>query len=311
MERRVAAGAGRRKRPLVPRARPEHARPQPAPAQYRRTRLALAELHSLAKSGDAAGYAAAWRRLTEAKLIACAGRFTDWDVVNHAGREEPAKEIAPLSLQAEAMAMARRLDPGARRAVNENLILDGGDDDRTTRRARYLTKIRALAEAGQAPDLVGFMSHFVGTYTGIDTLQRVLDECAATGARLQVTEYDIVGNDEELNGRYTRDFLTLCFSHPAMDAILLWGFWDGAHWKGDSPVFRADWSLKPSGQAWLDLVHQRWWTSAALTADPAGQARLRAFLGRHRITVTTADGRRAEVEVALEANGADFTVTVP
>ena len=32
-------------------------------------------------------------------------------------------------------------------------------------------------------------------------------------------------------------------------------------------MFRSDWSIKPNGQAYLDLVFGDWWTDEDLTAD--------------------------------------------
>ena len=29
----------------------------------------------------------------------------------------------------------------------------------------------------------------------------------------------------------------MIFSHPATNGFLMWGFWDGAHWKDNAPYF--------------------------------------------------------------------------
>ena len=57
----------------------------------------------------------------------------------------------------------------------------------------------------------------------------------------------------------------------------MWGFWDGAHWKNNAPLYRRDWSLKPAGAAYRDLVLKTWRTDASgkTGADgDAGDARL-------------------------------------
>jgi hypothetical protein len=81
------------------------------------------------------------------------------------------------------------------------------------------------------------------------------------------------------------DFLTLVFSHPSTDAFLMWGFWDGAHWHADAPIFRQDWSLKPSGEVFLDLVFNEWWTDDVATTAANGVATIRGFKGQYEITV--------------------------
>jgi endo-1,4-beta-xylanase len=47
---------------------------------------------------------------------------------------------------------------------------------------------------------------------------------------VRFTEFDINTDDEELQADYTRDFLTLAYSHPAVVGVQLWGFWEQAHW---------------------------------------------------------------------------------
>lgn len=45
---------------------------------------------------------------------------------------------------------------------------------------------------------------------------------------------------------------------------------DGAHYANDAPLYTANWTLKPAGQAFLDLVFNKWWTDTACTSDASG-----------------------------------------
>ena len=65
----------------------------------------------------------------------------------------------------------------------------------------------------------------------------------------------------------------------------MWGFWDGAHWKDDAPIFREDWSLKPSGQAFFDLVFDTWWTDTEASTDANGYLDIRGFMGEYEVLV--------------------------
>lgn len=56
----------------------------------------------------------------------------------------------------------------------------------------------------------------------------------------------------------------MSFSHPSVDAFIMWGFWDGNHWHQNAPIFNLDWSIKPSGQAYIDKVFNEWWTNEEL-----------------------------------------------
>ena len=62
-------------------------------------------------------------------------------------------------------------------------------------------------------------------------LQSRLDVVAEAGLPIWITELDV--RDEDMNIRADRyeDILRLYFSHEAVEGILLWGFWDQAHWR--------------------------------------------------------------------------------
>ena len=95
--------------------------------------------------------------------------------------------------------------------------------------------------------------------------------------------------DDELEAKYLADFYTIVFSHESADAILMWGFWDGAHWYDNAPLFNQDWSLKPSGQAFLDLVFDEWWTEESGQTDANGQFGLRGFKGKYQLKIDCGD----------------------
>lgn len=90
----------------------------------------------------------------------------------------------------------------------------------------------------------------------------------------------------------------------------MWGFWDGSHWLGDAPVFYRDWSLKPSGQAFKDLVFKTWWTNADGQTSAQGEFKTRGFLGDYDIAVTR-NGASKIVSTSLPRAGGVVTVVVP
>jgi hypothetical protein len=78
----------------------------------------------------------------------------------------------------------------------------------------------------------------------------------------------------------------------------MWGFWDGRHWHNNAPLYRKDWSLKPAGQVYRDLVLGAFRTNLSGNADAAGVYRTRAFLGSYEITVSAA-GKSKTVKFEL------------
>jgi hypothetical protein len=69
-----------------------------------------------------------------------------------------------------------------------------------------------------------------------------------------------------------------------VEAILFWGFWEGAHWAPKSALWKKDWTITPQGQAYRDLVFKKWWTQVSGKANNQGQFETRAFYGEYLIT---------------------------
>ena len=78
------------------------------------------------------------------------------------------------------------------------------------------------------------------------------------------------------------------FSVPHITMIQLWGFWDSSSKQG-SPrlMYKNDWTIKPGGIAFQDLVYNKWWTKdAKAKTDTTGKATIRGFYGDYDVTVT-------------------------
>jgi hypothetical protein len=73
--------------------------------------------------------------------------------------------------------------------------------------------------------------------------------------------------------------MTALFSQPQVNGIIMWGFWAGQHWRPNAALFRQDWSLKPNGLAWSNLVFKEWWTTTSVVADANGLVTVRGFKG--------------------------------
>ena len=45
-----------------------------------------------------------------------------------------------------------------------------------------------------------------------------------------------------------RQYFRICFAHPAVGGILMWGFWEGANWIPQSSLYRRDWTATPAAE---------------------------------------------------------------
>jgi len=228
--------------------------------------------------------------------------FREYDVTNELRYCDDIYKIVGKDAVAEWYAEARRHLPNAKLALNENTILTDGGVTQINQDI-YLDWYRFLKSKGQAPDVLGFQSHFGENFTAPETVWAIIDRFAKeTDAELQITEFDINTLDEQVQAAYTRDFLTACFADPHITAFNMWGFWEPNHWLPHAAFYRKDWSLKPNGKVLEELLTKTWWTDSKVTTDAAGKATVKAFLGTQRVTVTAGD-KSASKDAVLEKAG--------
>src|SRR5690606_20613867 len=137
-----------------------------------------------------------------------------------------------------------------------------------------------------------FQGHFSGSPTGIPRVWDILQRYSTPfpDLKFRITEFDVNTEDEALQADYTRDLLTISFSHPQMEGVQHWGFWENAHWRPAAAMIRADWTEKPNATAFRELVYGDWWTDVSVQADAAGTTAGRGFKGRYAYDITY-DGR--------------------
>lgn len=212
------------------------------------------------------------------------GRIDAWDVLNEPYVQNEIIDMLGESIIDQVFTIAHEADPEAMLFLNDFGLLTGSGPD-TARIDYYLDLVQRLRDRGVPVHGMGLQGHFGGQVPGIDHLLAVIDRFADAGLRVHITEFDINTRDEKLRASYTRDALTAAYSHPAVDAFVLWGFWESRMWKSHAAMFETDWTPKPVAEAWRELIHERWRTDATVTTDDRGVARLRTHCGDYRLTL--------------------------
>lgn len=207
----------------------------------------------------------------------------EWDVVNEPVNVTEVLEVLGDDVLATWFHQARAALPASCRLfINEYNIVEPWS---FKERDAYEAIIESLLEADAPLEGIGFQSHFhEPPDSPVEALQ-VFDRFARFGLPIVVTEFDVNTKDEARLAQFTRDFLTAAFSHPACTGFVFWGFWEGAHWRPDSALFRKDWTEKPNFHAYRDLVYSEWWTDETGKTNAKGEFALRPFKGTYRVTV--------------------------
>ena len=228
------------------------------------------------------------------------GRLVDWDVINETFTNHDFMDILGRHAMVDWFQTARAGDPTARLFINDFNILEGDDQ---AHQDDFAATLRYLIDQGAPVDGIGLQSHFSARVTPIDDLMKRFDRYAAFGKDLEITEFDINTTDEATQADYTRDFMTAAFSQPAVKAFMMWGFWEGSHWRPQGAMLRRDWSVKPNGEVYNDLVFKQWWTNADGKTNSQGNYATRGFLGDYEISVKSGAKTRT-VKVSLPKEGA-------
>jgi len=228
------------------------------------------------------------------------GLVEDWDVINEPWTNHEVQDILGDEEMAVWFAKAKEADPDARLFINDYSILSANGADFAHRNG-YFKIIQYLDSLGAPVEGIGMQGHFASP-TAPEVMLSILDRFATLGRPIEITEYDFATNDEELQARFTRDLLITVFSHPGVSNFLMWGFWEGRHWKPAGAMIRRDWTSKPMHDVWLDLVHFKWRTDETGATGDDGVFRLRGFKGDYLVEVR-ALGKELTLPLKLTEDG--------
>lgn len=237
-----------------------------------------------------------------------AGRLLDWDVVNEVYSNHDIVDILGDEVLVDWFKHANGIDPHAKLFINDYGILTANGRDEI-HQATYEKTIRRLLSSGAPLHGIGMQGHFSSSLTSPSQLLKVLDRFAAHKLPIKVTEFDVAIDDEELQAKYVRDFLTVMYSHPAVDAVVIWGFWEDRHWKQNAAWWRSDFTPKPVVREFERLFREQWWTREAGVTDRAGRYQTRGHLGDYTITIETSYGEESQ-EMQLGREGTEIVIAL-
>jgi endo-1,4-beta-xylanase len=215
------------------------------------------------------------------EAAALAGKVVEWDVINEPYTNRLLQDVLGNEEMTHWFKLARQADPTAVLFLNDYPILTGQSDPHFDGFEKALS---FLKDGGAPLGGIGVQGHYGATLPPVTQILAGLDRLAKFNLPIAITELDIDTTDEQLQADYLRDHTIACFSHPSVNQVIMWGFWEGRHWKPVAAPYRRDWSRKPAAQAWEDLIFKQWWTDGTAKTGPDGRLTLRAFQGDYEIT---------------------------
>ena len=230
-------------------------------------------------------------------------RFAEYDLNNEMLHGNYYEQRLGPNITRDMAAWMRQEDPQAALYLYDYDITTG------RRVEDYAVQIQKLLDQGVPLGGIGVQGHLHGDTFDPVALRKSLDRLAVFKLPIRVTEFNFPGQrskyyekreavltdeEEQAKAKALAEYYRICFAHPAVEGILMWGFWEGANWIPVSSLYRRDWSPTPAATAYRDLVYKQWWTTWSGQADAQGRCEVPAFFGRHRVT---AGGKEAVVEL--------------
>jgi len=221
------------------------------------------------------------------------GRFAEYDLNNEMIHANYYEDRLGPGITKDMADWFKEADPDARLFLNDYDILTGKRLD------DYVKHIRGFLDQGVPFAGIGVQGHLHGESFDPEALQNALDELAKIGLPVCVTEFNMPGQrsrymrernlkltaeQEQAKAKAITEYYRICFAHPAVEGILMWGFWEGANWIRQSSLYRRDWTPTAAADAYRDLLFKEWWTSADSKTGENGRCRVRAFYGKYAVT---------------------------
>jgi len=222
------------------------------------------------------------------------GRFAEYDLNNEMIHGNYYEVRLGPEITKQMAQWAHKGDPDAKLWLNDYDILTGNRLD------DYMAHIRKLLKQGVPVAGIGVQGHLHAETFDRVQLKKALDSLSIFNLPIRITEFNIPGqrskyynnrslrmtpSEEEQNARELTDYYKICFAHPSVQGILMWGFWEGENWIPQSSMFRRDWSPTPAAKAYHDLIFREWWTNVSGTAGSDGTFSASVFYGKYRITI--------------------------
>jgi GH35 family endo-1,4-beta-xylanase len=231
--------------------------------------------------------------------------FVEWDIVNELYSQHEFVDMYGKEVVADWFRIAKEANPNFTTYINDYGILAGND---AAHQNNYCDWIKYLLEQGAPLEGIGLQGHFRAPVPPEEILHR-LDRFAEFGLPMQITEYDFEDTDELLQARFTRDFMTIVFSHPKTVGIMTWCLWEDSAWKPSAAFYSSDWKKRRIAQAWEHMIKTEWHTDKTVSTDESGTASIRAFLGDYQITVTRGSKTKTVFQ-SLEKGTEQITVAL-
>ncbi|XP_067939969.1 anti-sigma-I factor RsgI6-like [Watersipora subatra] len=241
------------------------------------------------------------------------GRLQHWDVNNEMMAGSFFKDTYGSSkIRYDMFTKAKEVDPNVKLFLNDYNVISGGG-----RLYTYINMIREFVAAKAPVSGIGVQGHFSARPEGPILLNR-LDELAKLNLPIWITELDYTVKDNQQRADGLEDALTAFFSHPSVDGVLFWGYYDGRHWRGKDAALVNGPNMTPNaaGKMWQRLFHNEWRSNIVKkvgTVPPGRDVSVseRVFYGKYKVTTSINGQTYSTRYVTINKSQGKKTLRIP
>ncbi|KAG6608395.1 Endo-1,4-beta-xylanase 1, partial [Cucurbita argyrosperma subsp. sororia] len=248
--------------------------------------------------------AAVQNRLT-GLLTRYKGKFKHYDVNNEMLHGSFYQDHLGKDIRADMFKNANKLDPSALLFVNDYHVEDGCDTRSSPE--KYIQQILQLQEQGAPVGGVGIQGHIDSPVGPV--VSSALDKMGILGLPVWFTELDVSSINEHIRANDLEVMLREAFAHPAVEGIMLWGFWELFMSRDNSHLVNAEGDINEAGKRYLSLKHE-WLSHASGQMDEKNEFKFRGFQGTYNVQIVNGSSKKITKTFVVEKGDAPVVISI-
>lgn len=214
------------------------------------------------------------------------GKFRHYDVNNEMLHGSFYRDRLGSDSRANMFKTAQELDPLATLFLNEYHIEDGFDSRSSPE--KYIKLVHKLQKKGAPVGGIGIQGHITSPVGHI--VRSALDKLSTLGLPIWFTELDVSSTNEHIRGDDLEVMLWEAFAHPAVEGVMLWGFWELFMSREHSHLVNADGEVNEAGKRFLEIKRE-WLSFVDGVMEDEGGLEFRGYHGSYTVEVVTSESK--------------------
>ncbi|KAJ8771367.1 hypothetical protein K2173_026544 [Erythroxylum novogranatense] len=247
--------------------------------------------------------AAVQNRITEL-LTRYKGKMRHYDVNNEMLHGTFYEDRLGNDIGANMFKAAHRLDTTATLFVNDYHIEDGSDIRSTPE--KYIEQVVGLQAKGAQVGGIGIQAHIdapIGAIVG-----SALDKLATLGLPVWFTELDVSSSNEYIRADDLEVMLREAFAHPAVEGVILWGFWELYMSRKNAHLVNANGNINAAGKRFLAL-RKEWLSNTDGRINEQGEFRFRGIHGTYNVEIVSSSGKLINKTLVVDPGESPLVVS--